>query len=125
MGLEYDFQPNDVDERQPLIYLWEVTDGDGVVGYRYVGKSINGSHRPKAAYRLNVNHLLDGKPYRKGNPDGFRVVHRRLADATRGGAKIQLSLICNVGPGEDIFERERHWQAVHGADPADGAIDAD
>lgn len=123
--LVYSFETNGIDEGSPLIYCWEIDDGGGEIEYRYVGKSINGSHRPRTAYRLNVNRLLAGKPYRKGKPDGFRVVHRRLADATKNGHSITLRLLSNVAGGEDIFEQERYWQRILEVEPTEGDIDAD
>ena len=126
MKFGYDFDPNGVDEALPLIDLWEVAGSSGRVTYRYVGKSDKGARRPRTAYRLNVNHILDGKPYRgAGKPNGFRAVHQQLAEATRNGSSIRLRLLSNVGPNEDIFECERYWQATLRVEPDDMGLEAD
>lgn len=77
------------DEYGPLIYIWRV--GDDV----YVGKSINGVGRAVREYTNNIRKLLAGEPYRKGKPDKWRKVHRRLAEAARSGECITLELIAS------------------------------
>lgn len=98
------------DPSKPLIYLWEVFDQSGAVWYWYIGKAVRGASRPRTHYRLNVNNLLAGKPYRKSKPTEFRLSHQRLAEATKLGFSIRLSFVCNVGAGEDINAIERRWQ---------------
>ena len=105
----------DVDPSRPLIYLWEILDSSGVVCCRYVGRSSGGADRPRTDYRRNVDNFLSGKPYRKGKPDDFRAIHRRMAQAVQAGESLRLSFICNVAADEDINEVERFWQAHHGA----------
>ena len=100
-----------VDADRPLIYLWEILDENGEVCCRYVGKASRGAERPRTQYRRNVNNILQGRPYRKGKPDQFRLIHRQMADAVLSGQKIRLSFVCNVADGEDINALERHWQS--------------
>lgn len=106
---------SDVDPSQPLIYLWEISDPDGSVCCRYVGKASRGADRPRTQYRRNVNNILAGRPYRKGKPDQFRAIHRRMAQAVRAGETIRLTFVCNVAPGQNINELERFWQDHYGA----------
>ncbi len=103
-----------IDPTQPLIYLWEILDSHGEVGYRYVGRASRGAKRPRKHYRRNVNNLLLGNPYRKNKPDEFRPVHRDLAEAVKSGQTIRLSFICNVLPHENIDVIERKWQQHYG-----------
>jgi hypothetical protein len=65
------FVAGTVDPARPLIYAWRVA-GELV----YVGKAKDGEHRPRTGYRRTIVNLLDGKPYRKGNPDKYRHIHR-------------------------------------------------
>lgn len=51
--------------------------------------------------------MLARLPYRKGNPDGFRKVHRALATAVLNGDRITLTLLRNVAADEDINDAER------------------
>jgi hypothetical protein len=124
MKFTYELKPSSVDESLPLIYLWEIDDGAGGVSYRYVGKAVRGSDRPKTQYRRNVNNLLNGRPYRRNNPEGFRAVHRRLAGAVREGHKIRLTLVENVAVA-DIFDREAYWRDHYQADSIDDREGAD
>ena len=98
-----------IDPTKPLIYLWEILDFYGEVCYRYVGKASRGANRPRKHYRRNVNKLLLGHPYRKNRPDKFRLVHRKLAEAVKGGHTIRLLFICNVALLENIDLIERQW----------------
>jgi hypothetical protein len=56
--LEYEYVPGSVDEALPLIYRWETLDEAGRPSYRYIGKAIGGSRRPRTAYQLNVTALF-------------------------------------------------------------------
>jgi hypothetical protein len=109
----YAEQPGAVDEASPLIYLWEVSDGANVI-YRYVGKAQRGARPPRTHYRRNVRNLLRNLPYRPGNRDGYREVHRQLACAVRNGHDITLRFVRNVEPGEDIYCIEREEQERYG-----------
>ena len=102
------------DPAQPLIYLWEISDQDGEVYCRYVGKASRGAHRPRTQYCRNVNNILHGRPYRKSKPEEFRAIHRRMADAVQCGHTLRLSFLCNVGPDENINLLERKWQQHFG-----------
>lgn len=102
-------QAQDVDVHRPLIYMWEIRDASGALTGRYVGKASAGAERPLKQYSRNVANILNGKPYRKQKPDGYRKVHQALAQAQRLGHTVQLIFLCNVSPGEDIDEVERHW----------------
>jgi len=95
---DFDFSLNDnnVDQERPLLYLWEVFDGSGCLLHSYVGKAIRGSGRPLRHYRRNVRNLLQNKPYRKGKADKYRLSHHALAEATKNGHKIVLTLLRNV-----------------------------
>jgi len=84
----------------PGIYTWSI-EGVGV----YVGKFTRKS-RPLREYNKNVRNLLTGRSYRKGNPDGFRRIHRALADALQNGNQIFLHITENCDPAE-LNERER------------------
>ena len=103
-----------VDPSSPLIYLWEILDSNGVVCCRYVGKASRGADRPRTQYRRNVNNISHGKPYRKGKPNAFRAIHRRMAKAVLAGECLRLSFLCNVAPEGKINELERFWQTHFG-----------
>jgi len=79
LQMRFEEGASDVDPSRPLIYLWEIVGSDGTVCCRYVGKASGGAHRPRTQYRRNVNNILQGRPYRKGKPDQFRAIHRRMA----------------------------------------------
>ena len=96
-----------VDQSRPLIYMWEIWAKDGTLLGRYVGKASKGSRRPLSHYKRNVTNILDGKPYRKGKPGGYRRVHRMLAEAMSNGHRVRLSLLKNVEPHESINRVER------------------
>lgn len=96
-------------ETTALIYMWEIRTADGDLLGRYVGKAKNGASRPLTHYPLNVANLLANKPYRKGNPYGFRRIHRALAEAQVQGHRIELSFLCNVKDGENINELEQKF----------------
>jgi hypothetical protein len=87
--------------------MWEIWAEDGTLLGRYVGKASRGSRRPLSHYKRNVMNILNGKPYRKGKPDGYRRVHRILAEAMSSGYRVRLSLLKNVEPNESINQVER------------------
>jgi hypothetical protein len=101
--------PHQVDEKRPLIYMWEIRDQSGSLVGRYVGKAKAGARRPRTHYSRNVENILRGKPYRRGNPEGYRKVHHALAEAQRLGHSVLLHFLCNVSVHEDINEVEQHW----------------
>lgn len=112
--------PADVVDTAPLIYMWEIRDGAGRLMGRYVGKAKDGANRPLKHYKRNVANILVGKPYRKSKPNGFRRIHRALAEAEAKGFQITLRFLCNIGEDEDINEVEqRHIreQNSQGAEP--------
>ncbi|OQS45770.1 hypothetical protein B0T49_20290 [Chromobacterium violaceum] len=111
--MEYQVLKNAVNESAPLIYMWEIHTRHGVLVGRYVGKAKNGATRPLRHYQRNVRNLLDGKPYRKGNPEGYRKIHRALAEAALKGYLITLQYLCNVSEGENINEIERQCIGNH------------
>lgn len=84
----------------PGIYEWSI-EGVGT----YIGKFRRKS-RPIRHYHRNVKRLLDGLPYRLSNPDGFRHIHRELANAVTAGKVIVLTILENPDPAE-LNERER------------------
>lgn len=95
-----------VDPCLPGIYEWHI-EGAGV----YIGQ-FSRIRRPTKEYRRNVVRLLNGKPYRKGNPDGYRRIHDELAMAHREGRRIELVVVENV-PAEKINTREKELIAEH------------
>ncbi|MDB5761638.1 MAG: hypothetical protein JWQ21_633 [Herminiimonas sp.] len=107
-----------IDTKAPLIYMWEIHTASGTLIGRYVGKADSGQERPMGHYRRNVNKLLKGLPYRNGKP--YRRIHHALAEATSAGHAITLQYLCNVDPGENIFEIEMHYIRKYGCLAADG-----
>jgi len=104
--------PDGVTLDLPGIYEWAITYPDGSVR-RYVGKYTRRS-RPTREYRANVERLLDGRPYRKASPAGFRLVHRELAQAAEEGRAIVLTILENAAP-EDLNRREQELIRERGA----------
>ena len=98
---------NDVDERRPLIYMWEIHTKSGELIGRYVGKAKSGAKRPRTHYARNVRNILASKPYRKGNAEGYRRVHHALAEAQRQEHTIKLRFLLNVRDGESINDVEQ------------------
>jgi hypothetical protein len=86
----------------PGIYQWEIEKPEGVACY--IGKYTRQS-RPLRAYRRNVERLIGGLPYRKGAPDGFRLIHHELARAVQDRQRITLTILENP-PTSDIWRRE-------------------
>jgi hypothetical protein len=84
------------------IYLWSAE------GQTYVGKATRLGSRLKE-YLRNIEKIERGKPYRKSNPDGFRAVHRHLAQARAKGAILEWSLLESCPNSEELLFRERHW----------------
>lgn len=117
--MDFQIVDSNIDKSCPLIYLWEIQDSMGRVVYRYIGKAEKGASRPLKHYKRNVNNLLGCKPYRKNNPDGFRKVHHRLAEAGTKRETITLSFVCNVAPDQNIYEIERQWAEHYGANISD------
>ena len=114
--MEFRFEENGVDQEKPLIYRWEIFDYPG--GTRlacYVGKSKNGSRRPRRDYKRNVNRLLAWLPYRRGKPDQFRAIHRLMAEAVRQEQVLVLTLLQNVLPEENINHVEQALRRMHEA----------
>lgn len=91
----------------PGIYEWHI-EGAG----SYIGK-YGRVRRPTREYRRNVVRLLNKKPYRKGNPEGYRRIHLELARAWRDGRRIELIILENVR-AERINQREQELIANRG-----------
>ncbi|MCJ2106372.1 hypothetical protein MKK70_13465 [Methylobacterium sp. E-041] len=89
---------------KPGIYEWAITYADGSIR-RYVGKYTR-QNRPMREYHANVERILDGRPYRKAAPTGFRGVHKELAEATREDRTIVLTILENAAP-QDLHRREQ------------------
>ena len=104
---EIRFNPG-VDLAGPGIYMWQI-DGRPV----YVGQC-SSIHRRRRDYVRNVRNIQSGKPYRGGNPDGFRAIHRQLADAVGRHAIIELRFIENVPEKSLRNSREHAWQTFYG-----------
>ncbi|MCA7888585.1 hypothetical protein LGM58_35980 [Burkholderia contaminans] len=106
--MDFELICDGVDDAKPLLYQWDIHDSQtGDLLARYIGKAVRGSRRPLRHYERNVRRLIAGMAYRKSNPEGFRRVHRALAEAVSSGNRITLTLLRNVGPDEDINEAER------------------
>jgi hypothetical protein len=96
-----------IDHAQPGIYEWRI-DGIGV----YIGQYTNVT-RPRRAYGVSVANRLAGRPYRKGNPSGFRAIHIALAKAVccnriePGKIGITLTILENQIDKESRNRRER------------------
>jgi hypothetical protein len=106
--MDFAFDANSVDESGRLLYLWEIRNAStGLLIGSYVGKTESGIKRRRDEYRGNIKRLLEGLPYRKRNPDGFRAIHCALANAVEMNHAITLRLLRNVPIDEDIFEAER------------------
>ena len=104
----YELQVEDgVDTTLPGLYEWQI-DGVG----SYIGK-YKRIRRPLQEYRRNVQRLLDGRQYRRGNPDGFRRIHRELARAVQEGVHIRLIILENA-TALDINKRENTLIAARG-----------
>jgi hypothetical protein len=117
--MHYDFRSDEVDERGPLIYMWEIRDPHGKLVGRYVGKAKAGANRPRTHYARNVANVLAHKPYRKSNPNGYRRIHLALALAQTSQSAITLTFLCNPKPGENINDAERRCikeQNSHGTE---------
>jgi hypothetical protein len=110
-SLRYKLEERGVDPSRALLYCWSIYDPDGGLRHRYIGKAEHGAHRPLTHYERNVRNLLGGLPYRKGKPDGYRRVHRRLADAVEWSWPIQLEYVCNVDDVTEIFAIEARYTA--------------
>lgn len=89
----------DVDPSKPGLYRWDIG------GEVYIGKYTKIS-RPRSAYARNVRRLIEGLPYRRSNPDGWRRVHHAMAAAISAGEAIKLRILENCSP-EQINLRER------------------
>lgn len=89
-----------VDQKKPGIYEWNI-QGVG----SYIGKYTHIS-RPLKEYSRNVNRLLYKLHYRPKNPEGFRHIHRMLAEARVARTPITLILVENVEPAR-LNDREQ------------------
>jgi hypothetical protein len=107
--MRFELVPHQLNEDLPLIYMWEIHSTSGELMGRYVGKAKSGANRPLKHYRRNVSNILQGKPYRKHNPSGFRRIHHALASAQAQGYEITLQFLCNVSPNENINEVEQKY----------------
>ncbi|MFO4643473.1 hypothetical protein V5H01_17755 [Vibrio cholerae] len=105
--MNFDVISQGVNPDKALIYMWEIYDKTDVLIGRYVGKAKNGAKRPLKHYKRNVARLIAGKPYRKSNPNSYRVVHKALADAVDKNYVIKLYFLANINEGEDINQVEQ------------------
>ena len=103
--------PNECSLDRAGIYEWRIGDES-----LYVGKSSRLSSRLRE-YPNNVRKLIDGQPYRKNKPNGFREVHRELRHAHDAGLRVSFTVLENC-ERQDLNARERHWIMVrlHEAD---------
>lgn len=102
-----------VDAERPGIYAWEI-EGVGV----YIGRYTR-SNRPLGEYDKNVSRLLRGEAYRPNKPDGFRAIHRALAEAVQSSRRVILRLVenCRI---EDLDSREQYWISTLGQGDLNG-----
>ena len=114
----YERKVNDgVDLKQPGLYEWRI-ESVGV----YIGQYTRG-RRPNREYALNVARLAACQPYRKAKPDGFRHIHRALADAVNRGLPITRTLLENQtskelrNAREQVLIAERRIEATKGGLP--------
>ncbi|EJL6339749.1 hypothetical protein EEJ34_13385 [Vibrio cholerae] len=105
--MNFDVIYQGVNPDKALIYMWEIYDRSDVLVGRYVGKAKNGAKRPLKHYKRNVARLIAGQPYRKSNPNSYRVVHKALADAVDKNYVIKLYFLANINEGEDINQVEQ------------------
>ncbi|EKF9373200.1 hypothetical protein O1B80_003461 [Vibrio cholerae] len=105
--MNFDVISQGVNPDKALIYMWEIYDKTDVLVGLYVGKAKNGAKRPLKYYKRNVARLIAGKPYRKSNPNSYRVVHKALADAVDKNYVIKLYFLANINEGEDINQVEQ------------------
>ena len=105
-----------VSEDVPGIYEWHI-EGTG----SYIGQ-FGCIRRPRKEYGRNVIRLLNKRPYRAGNPDGFRRIHLELVNAHRTGARITLTILENIPDRIERNRRERELIAIRGVlnDPSFG-----
>jgi hypothetical protein len=89
---------------RPGIYRFTIA-GEGI----YVGRYTS-ANRPLREYGKNVEKLIEGRPYRPSDRDGFRYVHVALHRAVVGGCEIRLEIVENV-ERKNLNERERFWIA--------------
>lgn len=116
--MDYTLLESTINKTAPLIYMWEISDRDGRVTGRYIGKANRGDKRPTRHYSRNVNKLLRNEPYKNGK--NYRRVHFALAEAVKAGDKITLSFLCNVSEEEDIFKVEGRYIRDFRCDADDG-----
>lgn len=86
----------------PGIYEWRI--GSGFV---YIGKSKRLRRRIRE-YPNNVRKLIDEKPYRLGDPEGFRAVHYSLMAAHDQQWPVTVTILENCFAA-DLNAREQHW----------------
>ena len=89
----------------PGIYQWFL---DGVA--IYTGQSRYLASRLRQ-YQRNMTRIKGGLPYRRGNPDGFREIHRRLFQAVRQGVAPEFRIVEQC-PIHLLNDRERHHQQL-------------
>ena len=75
--------------------------------WTYIGRFTHAS-RPLEEYVKNVKKLMEGRPYRPQNPEGFRAVHKALFWAVTEQRSITLEIVENART-EELNERERYW----------------
>ena len=94
------FSMNGVLPDSPLLYRILINNRICYIG------CANTARRPQVAYSRNVKRMIEGKPYRKNKPEGFRLIHRRLFEAVQNGENVLIELIRNVAR-ENKFAEER------------------
>jgi hypothetical protein len=86
----------------PGIYEWRI-EGVGV----YIGNS-NHLRRRLKEYLNNVRNIVSGLPYRKNNPDGFRVVHHHLYEVWKRRSAVTWTVLENCELAS-LNDRKQFW----------------
>lgn len=105
-----------VDCSLPGIYEWRIEE----IGV-YIGQYTSVT-RPRRAYEVSVSRIQNGKPYRKGNPTGFRQIHRALEKAVQDGRRITLTIVENQIDKIERNRRERELIAERRRESLQGGL---
>jgi len=98
--MNIDFRMNGVNPDLPLLYRILIRNS-----LCYIGCA-NSARRPQSAYGRNLQRMINGTPYRKNKPEGFRLIHKRMLEAVQSGEEIVIELIRNVSK-KSKFSEER------------------
>lgn len=74
----------------------------------YIGKSERFT-RSLGGYERNVARIESAQPYRLGNEDGFRAVHKALHQAKRDGERVVWLTLELCSAEADLNQRRAFW----------------